>query len=83
LVLSWIGLAIQQSYEAAPVLGGHPRVLPNVLPSSEMAPISLKVLLNIAAILEAVHNVGKFRSVAQAERVSGLVKAGEIDYGFT
>jgi hypothetical protein len=47
----------------------------------ELAAVAVEVLGDIAAVLEAVHDVVEIGGVGEAESVAGLVEAGEVDDG--
>jgi hypothetical protein len=53
----------------------------NVAAHFQQPPITLEVLDNIAAILEAVHDIGEIGGVFQSERMPAFMQTGEVDDG--
>jgi hypothetical protein len=54
-------------------------VLADICAHGELAAVASKVLLDVASVMKAVHDVGELRGVGEPKRVTGLMDAGEVD----
>ena len=75
------GAVFQNLDQSRAVRRRHSGILRDVAARFELSPIAPEVLIDIAAELEAVHDVGEHRGVRKSQRVSRFMQAGQIHDG--
>src|SRR5262249_46692844 len=71
---------VERSHPRAIVVR-HPRYLRDVASRLQLTSIALEVLDEVAAVLKGIHDVAEGVRVLEAEGVSELVEAREVDDG--
>ena len=72
---------LQNFDQPRPVRRAHPRILRDVGARFQLPSIAAEVLVEVAAVLEAVHDVVEHRRVREPQRVPRFVQAGQIHDG--